>query len=58
MFRAVSGGTAGDHLSAFRDEISQRRRVLVIDFNNPVDAEAADFPARRTPTAGTASFRA
>ena len=43
---AVAGNPAGADLAAVRDELAQRRRVLVIDVLNLVLAETANLLLR------------
>src|SRR4051794_28682247 len=46
VLRAVAGDPARNDLAPVRDEVLQRLRVLVVDRDVPVGAEAAHLPPR------------
>ena len=45
MLCATPGQSSGNDFAALRDKISQRFRILVINFKAGIRAEAANFPA-------------
>jgi hypothetical protein len=47
MFCTTPGQPAGNDFAAFRDKISQRFRVLIININAGIRAKPANFPAMK-----------
>src|SRR5512147_1299407 len=48
MARAVAGDPARDDLAAIRDEVSEDTRILVVDAQSLLGAEAADLSSTRS----------
>src|SRR5690348_16984435 len=55
MLGTIPCRAAGDHLPALGDEIAKQRGVLVVHLDDTIDAETADFAARRAPALGASA---